>query len=164
VRPRDGRHHDGGTGGSGAAPGPGGAPVSGLSHVAIAVRDAEPLAAILVAALGATRGAEELLDGGALRVVFIHLGPVTLELLEPRSPEHTVAKFLAARGEGLHHVSLEVKDLEAVLAQCRESGVRLIDETPRAGAHGSRVAFLHPKSLGGVLLELCQATKAERRP
>lgn len=160
MKPREDRHRDGGAGGSGGVPG--GTPVSGLSHIAIAVRDAEPLAGILVAALGATRGADEMLDGGALRVVFVQLGPVTLELLEPRSPEHTVAKFLAARGEGLHHVSLEVKDLESVLADCRTSGVRLIDETPRAGAHGSRVAFLHPKSLGGVLLELCQAPSADR--
>ncbi len=130
--------------------------VVALSHVAIAVREADPLAATLVAALGAVRGAEELLDGGTLRVVFVHLGPVTIELLEPRSPDHTVAKFLDARGPGLHHVSLEAKDLPALLARCRNAGVRLIDETPRAGAHGSEVAFLHPKSLGGVLIELCQ--------
>lgn len=130
--------------------------VIALSHVAIAVREADPLAATLVLALGAVRGSEELLDDGALRVVFVHLGPVTLELLEPRSPDHTVAKFLDARGPGLHHVSLEAKELTAVLARCREAGVRLIDETPRPGAHGSEVAFLHPKSLGGVLIELCQ--------
>lgn len=135
----------------------GGVPVTGLAHVAIATRDADALAAVLVGSLGARRGAEEMLDSGTLRVVFVHLGGVTLELLEPRSPEHTVAKFLDRRGEGLHHVSLEVKDMEAALARCRESGVRLIDETPRGGAHGSRVAFLHPKSLGGVLIELCQA-------
>ena len=132
-----------------------------LSHIAIATPDADALAATLVAALGATRGAEELIDGGALRVVFLHLGPVTWELLEPRSEEHTVAKFLAKRGAGLHHVSLEVPDLEASLAQARESGVRLIDEQPRAGAHGTRVAFLHPASLGGVLLELCQGSDSE---
>ncbi len=134
-----------------------GASVTGLSHVAIAVEDADSLAAAFVSALGATRGAEELLDGGALRVVFVHLGPVTFELLEPRSPEHTVAKFLASRGPGLHHVSLEVADIAAALARCRDAGVRLVDETPRAGAHGTQVAFLHPKSLGGVLVELSQA-------
>jgi methylmalonyl-CoA/ethylmalonyl-CoA epimerase len=130
--------------------------VSGLSHIAIAVREADPLVAILVGALGATRGAEEMLDGGALRVVFVHLGPVTLELLEPRSADHTVAKFLEKRGEGLHHVSLEVGDIVKALAGCRAAGVRLIDEVPRAGAHGTRIAFLNPKSLGGVLVELCQ--------
>ena len=133
--------------------------VSGLSHVAIATRDADALAKTLVEGLGAKRGDEELLDGGALRVVFVHLGPVTLELLEPRSPEHTVAKFIDARGPGLHHVSLEVNDLAGHLARARASGVRLVDETPRAGTHGMQVAFLHPKSLGGVLVELCEAKK-----
>jgi methylmalonyl-CoA/ethylmalonyl-CoA epimerase len=156
VSARKDRLHDGGAGGSGAAAGP----VAGLAHIAIAVRDAEPLVATLIGALGAARGADEILDGGALRVVFVQLGPITLELLEPRSPDHTVAKFLDQRGEGLHHVSLEVRDLEAALADCRQAGVRLIDQTPRGGAHGTHVAFLHPKSLGGVLLELCQA----RRP
>ena len=136
------------------------APVTGLSHVAIAVREANALAAVLVAALGAVRGEEELLDEGALRVVFLHLGPLTLELLEPRSPEHTVARFLDTRGPGLHHVSLEVADLRVMLERCREAGVRAIDETPRPGAHGARVAFLHPKSLGGVLVELCEREPA----
>lgn len=137
-------------------------PITALSHVAIAVREADPLVEVLVNALGATRGGEELLDDGALRVVFVHLGPVTLELLEPRSPEHTVAKFLESRGPGLHHVSLQVTDLVAQLAQARASGARLIDESPRQGAHGSQVAFLHPKSFGGMLVELCQARSSER--
>jgi len=136
--------------------------VTALSHVAIAVREADPLVRALVDGLGATRGEEEVLDGGALRVVFVHLGPVTLELLEPRSAEHTVAKFLDARGPGLHHVSLEVSDLAGTLAQARAAGVKLVDETPRAGAHGTQVAFLHPKSFGGVLLELCQGRHESR--
>jgi methylmalonyl-CoA epimerase len=84
---------------------------------------------------------------------------VTLELLEPKSADHTVAKFLEARGPGLHHVSLEVSDLAAHLGRAKAAGVRLIDETPRPGAHGRRVAFLHPKSLGGVLVELCEGKK-----
>ena len=130
--------------------------VRALSHIAIATPDADALAASLAAALGATRGGEELLDDGALRVVFVHAGPVTFELLEPRSPDHTVAKFLATRGPGLHHVSLEVAGLAASLEQARDAGVRLIDERPRRGAHGSSVAFLHPKGLGGVLVELCE--------
>jgi len=139
----------------------GGTPVTGLSHVALAVADADAVAASIVSALGAVRGREELLDGGALRVVFLHLGPVTFELLEPKDPAHTVARFLAARGPGLHHVSLEVHDIEGALARAREAGARLIDETPRAGAHGTRIAFLHPQSLGGVLVELCE-TPPER--
>jgi methylmalonyl-CoA/ethylmalonyl-CoA epimerase len=137
--------------------------VTALSHIAIAVREPDSLVQVLVAALGATRGSEELLDGGALRVVFVHLGPVTLELLEPRSPEHAIARFLEARGPGLHHVSLEVSDIAAQLARARAAGVRLIDEAPRPGAHGSQVAFLHPKSLGGVLVELCQAPPRDSR-
>ena len=131
-----------------------------LSHIAVAVREADPLVHTLVSALGATRGREELLDGGALRVVFVHLGPVTLELLEPRSGEHSVARFLDTHGPGLHHVSVEVSDLVAQLAQAKAAGAKLIDETPRAGAHGTQVAFLHPKSFGGVLLELCQSRPA----
>ncbi|HTR96503.1 MAG TPA: methylmalonyl-CoA epimerase [Candidatus Acidoferrales bacterium] len=127
-----------------------------LSHVAIATPQADALADTLARTLGAVRESEELLDGGALRVVFVRLGAVRFELLEPRDPSHTVAKFIAARGAGLHHVSLEVADLPAALAAAREAGARLIDETPRPGAHGSEVAFLHPKSLGGVLIELCQ--------
>jgi len=133
--------------------------VKSLSHVAIATRDADELAKTLVDGLGARRGAEELIDGGALRVLFVHLGPVTLELLEPKSGEHTVARFLDTRGPGLHHVSLEVTDIAAHLAAAKAAGVKLIDDTPRPGAHGTRVAFLHPKSLGGVLVELCEAKK-----
>lgn len=136
---------------------PGG--ITGLAHVAIATRDADALAATLVGALGAVRGEEELLENGALRVLFVRFGPVTIELLEPRRADHTIAKFLDQRGPGLHHVSFEVSDIEAALAQAKQEGVRLIDETPRAGAHGSRVAFLHPKSLGGVLVELCEGSK-----
>ena len=125
-----------------------------LGHIAIATPDATALARTLADALGAVRGEEELLDGGTLRVVFVRLGAVTFELLEPQREDHPVAKFLAQRGPGLHHVSLDVGDLPASLARARASGVRLVDETPRSGAHGSRIAFLHPKSLGGVLLEL----------
>ena len=130
--------------------------VRGLSHIALAVREADPVAQRLVEAFGGRRGEEELLDQGKLRVVFVHLGPVTIELLEPRSPEHTVARFLETRGPGIHHVSFEVADMDAALAQARSAGVTPVDEQPRAGAHGSEVAFLHPKSLFGTLIELCR--------
>lgn len=140
----------------------GGPPVTALSHIAIAVREADVLVATLTGALGGMLVSEELLDNGSLRVVFVRLGPVMFELLEPRSADHTVAKFLDTRGPGLHHVSLEVSDLGEALARCRAAGVRLIDEHSRSGAHASQVAFLHPKSLGGVLVELCQSTKRRR--
>lgn len=135
-----------------------------LGHIAIATRDADALADSFVRALGARLGAEEMLDGGALRVLFVHAGPVTFELLEPRSPEHTVAKFLETRGPGLHHVSLEVADIAAQLAAAKAAGARLIDEAPRPGAHGSTVAFLHPKSFGGVLVELCEEQLDDPHP
>src|SRR4030095_2797015 len=96
------------------------------------------------------------LAGGRLRVVFLKLGRVVLELLEPRSPEHTVAKFLAKRGPGLHHVSLAVDGIEDALERARAAGVTPIDATPRPGAHGTRVAFLPPRDLAGVLIELCE--------
>ena len=145
---------------SGAAPG--GEAIAGLAHIAIAAHVADPLAALLVSAFGATRGKEELIDGGALRIVFVHLGPVTIELLEPRAADHTVAKFLETRGAGLHHVSLEVADLPAALERCRRAGVELIDDEPRRGAEGAQVAFLHPRSLGGVLIELCEQKKGAK--
>ena len=135
--------------------------ITKLSHIAIAVRDADALVDTFVNALGATKGGEELLDQGGLRVVFIHLGPVTIELLEPKRDDHTVAVFLETRGPGLHHVSLEVRDIEAQLAAAKAAGARLIDEAPRAGAHGTQVAFMHPKSFGGVLVELCQEQRQE---
>ena len=140
------------------------APVAGLSHVAIATPSADALAAILAAALGAERGAEEMIDEGALRVLFVHLGTLTLELLEPRGWDHTVARVLGKRGPGLHHLSLEVADLEGVLERCRVAGIEAVDASPRPGAHGTRVAFLHPKSLGGVLIELCERPRTARRP
>lgn len=127
-----------------------------LAHIAIATPDATRLAGTLVAALGGAPAGEELLDGGALRVVFVRVGEVTFELLEPRDAGHTVAKFLEKRGAGLHHVSLEVADVGAALAAARAAGAEAVDQAPRPGAHGTRVAFLHPRSLGGVLIELSQ--------
>lgn len=132
-----------------------------LAHVAIATPDADALARTLVSALGGEPAGEELLDGGALRVVFVRVGAVTFELLEPRSPDHTVAKFLEKRGPGLHHVSLEVPDVAAALDRARAAGVQPIDAAPRDGAHGTRVAFLHPRSTGGVLVELSQPGPAK---
>jgi methylmalonyl-CoA/ethylmalonyl-CoA epimerase len=125
-----------------------------LAHVAIATRDADALAGTFVAALGGAPAGEEVLDGGSLRVVFVRVGDVMFELLEPHSESHTVARYLERRGAGLHHVSLEVKDLPAAIEAARSAGVSPIDDSPRPGAHGTRVAFLHPKSLGGVLIEL----------
>jgi methylmalonyl-CoA/ethylmalonyl-CoA epimerase len=77
-----------------------------------------------------------------------------VELLEPASPEGPIARFLGKRGPGIHHICYEVDDLDAALARCRAAGYRLVDEVPRPGAHGRRIAFVHPKATGGILLEL----------
>jgi methylmalonyl-CoA epimerase len=105
--------------------------------------------------LGRGRGATsapESADGAT--VVSVAFGATQLELLEPVDPAGPIARFLAKRGPGIHHVCLRVPDLDAALARCRAAGVRLIDEAPRPGAHGRRVAFLHPTSTAGILVEL----------
>jgi methylmalonyl-CoA/ethylmalonyl-CoA epimerase len=91
-----------------------------------------------------------------VRVAFFKLGDVRLELLEPTDPSSPIADFLAKRGEGLHHVAFTVTDINQRLAELKNAGVRLIDESSRLGAHGARIAFLHPKSSAGVLTELCE--------
>jgi methylmalonyl-CoA/ethylmalonyl-CoA epimerase len=92
-----------------------------------------------------------------LRVAFFSIGGnARIELLEPISNESTIAKFLSSRGEGLHHVALKVDDIEAVLEEFKQKGITLIDEKPKAGAEGKKIAFVHPKSTRGVLLELCE--------
>jgi methylmalonyl-CoA/ethylmalonyl-CoA epimerase len=91
-----------------------------------------------------------------VRVALLPVGDSRIELLEATGEETPVGKFIAKRGPGIHHVSLEVGDLEAMLKELRERGVRLIDQAPRAGAGGSLIAFIHPSSTGGVLIELAQ--------
>ena len=90
-----------------------------------------------------------------VRVAFIPVGESTIELVQPTTPDSTVAKYLEKRGAGLHHLALEVKDIEGSLSELKEQGSRLIDETPRQGAEG-QIAFLHPKSTDGVLIELVE--------
>ena len=96
-----------------------------------------------------------------VRIAFLPVGDTEIELLEPTSPDSPVARFLARRGEGLHHICLEVNDLEAALKRLKAQGIRLIDETPRDGGLGKRIAFVHPRGLHGVLLELSQRSDLE---
>ena len=88
---------------------------------------------------------------------FISLGEVAIELLEPQDPQSSVARFLSTRGPGIHHLAFEVPDIEQALARARQAGMRQVGEGPRAGAHGTRVAFIYPASAHGVLVELVQA-------
>jgi methylmalonyl-CoA/ethylmalonyl-CoA epimerase len=100
-------------------------------------------------------GSETVAQQG-VTTAFFPVGESEVELLEPTSEESPVARFLAKRGEGIHHVALRVDNIEAALAELKEKGVRLIDETPRYGAGGAKIAFIHPQATNGVLVELCE--------
>jgi len=126
-----------------------------LDHVAVAVpsiRDALPRYEFLT---GAASSAIERLDDQDVAVAFIE-GPVPLELIEPTTHDSGVARFLERRGPGLHHIAYRTEDIGAELERLRNAGWRLIDEAPRTGARGHRVAFIHPDATGGVLVELVQ--------
>jgi methylmalonyl-CoA/ethylmalonyl-CoA epimerase len=128
-----------------------------INHIGVAVKNLEASMPLYRDVLGmAYEGMEEVVDQ-RVRVAFFAVGESRIELLEPTTPDSPIAKFLEKNGEGIHHVAYQVKDLAAILEELRQSGVRLIDEQPRCGAHGTKIAFLHPKATGGVLTELCQA-------
>jgi methylmalonyl-CoA/ethylmalonyl-CoA epimerase len=141
--------------------------VKRIDHVAIAVADRDASADGLTALFGLLPGVREHVEGQATDVAFLHTGGATpgaesaaaLEICAPRG-NPSLDRFLARRGPGLHHVCFEVEDLRAALATLKAAGVRLIDETPRPGARGHEVAFLHPASTGGVLFELCAGSPA----
>ncbi len=127
-----------------------------INHIGIAVKSIDASVPFYRDALGMTfEGTEEVAEQ-KVRVAFFVIGESRIELLEPTSADSPVAKFLEKNGEGVHHLAYEVDDLEQALAAMKAEGVRLIDEVPRKGAHGTSIAFLHPKSTGGVLTELCR--------
>lgn len=123
-----------------------------MAHIGIAVPDAEAASRFYRDVLGVSPRPEETADGA--KILSFPLGSSDVEFLEPLDSTSPVATFLAKRGPGIHHVCLRVDDLDATLARARAAGYQLVDERPRAGAHGKRVAFLHPKSTGGILIEL----------
>ncbi|MBI5479484.1 MAG: methylmalonyl-CoA epimerase [Deltaproteobacteria bacterium] len=129
-----------------------------LAHVAVAVSDLEAAGAAF-AALGLQAQAPELVAAQRTRAALVPIGAGNVELIAPAGNEG-LQRFLDRRGAGLHHLCLEVDDLVAALAELKGKGLRLIDEAPRPGAHGYQVAFLHPASCGGVLIELCEAAPA----
>ncbi len=133
--------------------------VKKINHIGIVVRDIEDALEVYQDALGLelTR-VEELPDRG-VRIAFLPAGESDIELVQPTTEEGGVAAFLEKRGEGLHHICLEVDDIEAALAELGGKGFQLIDEHPRQGTHGERLAFIHPKSAHGVLLELYEIAK-----
>ena len=130
--------------------------LSAIDHVGIAVASIDDALALYRDALGMPLVHRETVTEQGVDAALLDVGDGHIELLEPLGPETTVGKFLARNGAGLHHVAYRVTDIEAALAAAREAGLRLIDETPRTGIRGSRVAFLHPAATGGVLTEIVQ--------
>jgi methylmalonyl-CoA/ethylmalonyl-CoA epimerase len=129
-----------------------------VEHIGIATRALDEALGFWRDALGLEMEAtEEVVDQG-VRVAMLPLGETRVELLEPTRENSPIAKFLEKRGPGIHHIAVRVPDIRATLAQLKEQGVRLIDETPRIGAGGCLVAFIHPSTTGGVLLELVEDT------
>jgi methylmalonyl-CoA/ethylmalonyl-CoA epimerase len=131
-------------------------PAKAVNHIGIAVRSIDAQRSFYEGTLGAVFEGVETVADQKVRVGFFRIGEVRFELLEPTEPSSTIAAFLEKRGEGLHHVALTVAGLEERIAELKQSGVRMIDEEPRPGAHHMRIAFLHPKSTFGVLTELCE--------
>jgi len=125
-----------------------------IAHIGVAVESIEAALAFYRDVLGLLPGHPEESDGA--RIVSLRFGESDVELLEPRSPDSPIAKFLDRRGPGIHHVCYRVADLDAALAACRSAGYQLVDETPRLGAGGHRIAFVHPKSTSGILIELTE--------
>lgn len=127
-----------------------------IAHLGIAVKDLEAATSFYQDVLGLTCTGEEEVPSQKVKTAFIPVGEVNIELLESTDPEGPIAKAIEKRGEGVHHVAYEVDDIEAALAAMKAKGVRLIDEEPREGAHGAKIAFIHPKASMGVLVELCE--------
>ena len=127
---------------------------SRIAHVGIAVKSIDALIPFYRDVLGLTDAPLDDSDGA--RIAGLAAGDALVELLEPTDAGSPIAKFIDKRGPGIHHLCFTVDDLDATLARCRQAGITLIDETPRIGAEGKRIAFLHPKSTGGILIELSE--------
>ena len=123
-----------------------------IAHVGIAVKSIDALTPFYRDVLSLSDAPLDDSDGA--RIAGFVAGDALVELLEPKDAGSPIAKFLEKRGPGIHHICFTIDDLDATLARCRQVGITLIDETPRLGAEGKRIAFLHPKSTGGILIEL----------
>jgi methylmalonyl-CoA/ethylmalonyl-CoA epimerase len=132
-----------------------------LYHVAIAVRNIGEAEKLYETALGLKVEHREVVEDQGVRTSMLvpEKGGTALELLEPLSEESPISKFLDKRGEGIHHICFLVDDIEAALEKLKKEGVKLIDESPRPGAYNSRVAFIHPKAMNGVLIEIAELNK-----
>lgn len=133
--------------------------IRGIDHVAIAVADIEAAIGVFEGVLGMKVKHREDVPGFKVKTATLSTGGTDIELIQATSDDSPVAKFVAERGPGLHHIALAVPDIEKALETLREEGVQLIDQTPRPGKDGSRVAFIHPKATNRVLCELVQTMK-----
>jgi methylmalonyl-CoA/ethylmalonyl-CoA epimerase len=125
-----------------------------IAHVGIAVRALDEILPFYRDLLGFPE--VPIADSDGARIVALDAGDALVELLEPERPDSPIGKFVAKRGPGIHHLCIAVDDLDGTLARCRAAGITLIDETPRMGAEGKRIAFLHPSATAGVLVELTE--------
>lgn len=131
-------------------------PILGLDHVAVAVKDMEAALTLYRENLGFELIGREIVEGMKVEVALLCVGGFHLELVRPLESDSAVGRFLERRGEGIHHIALKVTGISETLSELKEAGISLIDQSPRAGARGSKVAFLHPKSCHGTLVELCE--------
>ena len=130
--------------------------ISRVDHIGIAVKSIEESLKFYEGVLGIKcEGKEEVVDQNVI-TAFLPIGETEVELLEATSEEGSIAKFIEKRGEGLHHIAFRVDDIEKALEELRAQGIRLIDEKPRLGAGGAKIAFIHPKSSNGVLIEISE--------
>jgi methylmalonyl-CoA/ethylmalonyl-CoA epimerase len=130
--------------------------IKGIHHFGVAVTDLDESIELYHAALGATLVHRSSSEKDGLEAAFLRVGDGELELMAPLRDDSPVGKFLAKRGPGLHHVAYGVSDIVEALADARAAGLELIDSEPRMGMHGARIAFVHPKSMNGVLTELVE--------
>jgi len=127
-----------------------------IDHIGIAVNSIENSLKFYEEVLGLKYAGEEVVSAQQVKTAFLTTGDSEIELLEATEPESPIARFIAKKGEGIQHIALQVEDIEAALRELAAQGVRLIDKTPRLGAGGKRIAFLHPADASGVLLELSE--------
>ena len=127
-----------------------------IDHIGIAVNDLDAAVQLYGGSFDMAEQHRETVEAQGVEAILLEVGEGHIELIKPLSDDTGVAKFIAKNGEGMHHVAYQVDDIDAALQKVRDAGMRLIDEQPRTGIRGSRVAFLHPKSTGGVLTEIVE--------
>lgn len=130
--------------------------VKKVDHIGIAVKNLEESLKFYENTLGLKATGTEVVEEQKVKVAFLPLGDSEVELLEATSEDSPIAKYIEKNGEGVQHIAYRVENIEAAIAEMKEQGIRMIDEKPRYGAGGAKIAFCHPKSTGGVLVELCQ--------